>query len=252
MTFDTLYINGCSFTAGDSLPVEKSWPSLLQKLIGCELINDSRNGNSFDAINLVSTCRLVELDPEKTCVIIGLTWAQRYGIVFDQIIPSITPADIGQDKSEFLEKLSNDRRILSPYTRSVFDLDEYRASLVNSNEKLSGYNSTMKAFSIFYDNLVKYDTNLEDNQYLNYLKSILHLQSYLEFHKFNYVMIDFPGYFYSNLLKKNNLNISIFNKINKDRILDMRWGVFGDYTPSTSHPDSEQCKVIANLIYERL
>ena len=39
-----LYVNGCSFTHGDTLPKEQSWPYLLGKEINLNLINESKNG----------------------------------------------------------------------------------------------------------------------------------------------------------------------------------------------------------------
>lgn len=252
MSFDTLYVNGCSFTAGDSLPINESWPSILQGLTGYNLINDSKNGNSFDTISLVSTCQLVDLDPEKTLVIIGLTWAERYGILYDQFMVNITPADIGENKSVYTEKLGHDRRVSSPLIESKFEFLSARKEFVDDENKFKGFNTTMRAFSNFYECLVEYDSYLKTNQYLNYLKQVLQLQSFLEVRKFKYLMIDFPGYFFADQFKRDNRNSKLFDKIDKDKIIDMRWDRFAEYIPKTSHPDSDQCKIIANLINERL
>ncbi len=58
-----LYINGCSFTYGDSLPKEQTWPELLSKKLNLNLLNHSVNGNSMQSITFNSVNYLSKLKP---------------------------------------------------------------------------------------------------------------------------------------------------------------------------------------------
>ena len=66
MSSKNLYINGCSFTYGDNLPKEQTWPELLSKKLNLNLINESKNGQSFQSITFNSINTLSELNPENT------------------------------------------------------------------------------------------------------------------------------------------------------------------------------------------
>ena len=62
MSSKNLYINGCSFTYGHTLPREETWPKLLSDKLGCNLVNESKNGQSFQSITFNSINTLSELN----------------------------------------------------------------------------------------------------------------------------------------------------------------------------------------------
>ena len=127
--YKNLYINGCSFTAGHTLPEEKTWPVLLSKKLNLNLINQSKNGNSFQSIVFNSVNHLSHLDSKDTLVIIGTTYASRYMIQFKKGVVNITSGDLsgpkGKVKSE--SRLSTYRRFSSPYFISREKLCQYKA-----------------------------------------------------------------------------------------------------------------------------
>jgi len=147
-----LYVNGCSFTHGDTLPKEQSWPYLLGKEINLNLINESKNGQSFGSILYNSINTLSELDSSDTIVVIGFTWETRYMIQFGNKTLDVSPA------------------ILSTETKT---------------------SDVQKEFGKFYEYLTKHDDNLTTNQRKNLLLKIISLQSFLKQENFKYRFINF-------------------------------------------------------------
>ena len=82
--YKNIYINGCSFTAGDNIVDGLTWPELLSKKLNLKLINQSVNGNSMQSITLNSVNHLSKLSSKDTLVIIGLK--ERFTL--SSIIPS--------------------------------------------------------------------------------------------------------------------------------------------------------------------
>ena len=99
MSSKNLYINGCSFTYGDNLPKEQTWPELLSKKLNLNLINESKNGQSFQSITFNSINTLSELNPENTIVIVGLTWETRYMIQFGNETLDVSPSCLNSEQS---------------------------------------------------------------------------------------------------------------------------------------------------------
>lgn len=249
--FKKLYINGCSFTAGDNIPEGATWPELLANELGYDLINSSRNGNSLGTIKLTTIADLAKLDPSETFVIIGLTWKERYSVLFDKFTANITPADLDKDTKSFPEKLSTFRRVSSLYIDDPVNLSQACAKFTKS-KGMAGFDQTLLAFKEFYLNLVRYDKTLELNQSFSYIADIVSLQSYLEVNNFSYRMVDFPEYFTGVREFKKQEYKELVNKINTKKIINMGWDAIGSGPDDTAHPDIEQCQIINNLIKYRL
>ena len=64
-----LYVNGCSYTVGDNLDDEYTWPHLVSKKINLNLINQAKNGNSFQSIVFNSVNHLSSMNAKNTMVI---------------------------------------------------------------------------------------------------------------------------------------------------------------------------------------
>tara|TARA_B100001939_G_scaffold342168_1_gene352924 strand:- start:2441 stop:3064 length:624 start_codon:yes stop_codon:yes gene_type:complete len=149
-----LYINGCSFTHGNTLPKHETWPYLLSKETKLNLINESKNGQSFGSIFYNSINTLSELDSSDTIVVIGFTWETRYMIQFGNETSDVSP--------------------------SILDTkNEYNGSDVQ------------KEFGKYYRYLAKHDDNLETNQRKNLLTKIISLQGFLKQENFEYRFINF-------------------------------------------------------------
>lgn len=249
--FKKLYVNGCSFTAGDNVPEGATWPELLAQEMKYELINCARNGNSLDTIRFTSITDLAKLDPKDTFVIIGLTWKERYGILFDKFTANITPADLEKEVKSYPEKLSTFRRVSSPYIDDPVKLSNTAYKLAKSGN-MSGFDKTIDAFRNFYLNLVRYDNNLEINQSFSYIADVVSLQSYLECNNFSYRFIDFPEHFTGTVQFRRHEYKELLKKVNTSKIINMGWDTIGSAPDDTAHPNKEQCQTISNIIKYRL
>lgn len=249
--FSKLYVNGCSFTAGDNIPEGATWPELLANDLKYTLINSSRNGNSLDTIKLISIVDLAKLDPAETFVIIGLTWKERYGLLLNKFTANITPADLDKDAESFPEKLSTYRRVSSLYINDPVELSNLTFKYSKSKE-MEGFDKTLLSFKEYYLNLIRYDNSLEINQSFSYIANIISLQSYLEANNFSYRMIDFPEYFTGVREFRRHEYKDLISKVNTKKIINMGWSTIGSGPDSTAHPNIEQCQIINNLIKYRL
>jgi len=253
MSFKNLYVNGCSFTAGDNVEEGETWPENLAKLTNTVLHQDARNGNSMETIFHVTLNNLINFSPEDTLVIIGQTWKERYSVPYKECLVNITPADVGHNKQTFQEKLSTFRRISSTIHKDKYSLSEISKSIFNQKSEYSNFNRVLKSYVDYYESLIEYDTNLEYNQALFHFNYLYSLENFLILNKYNYYFIDFQGYFKDapgGIGKYRK--VEVFNKIDKSRIIPMQWEDFKTAKNSTSHPTAEDCIEIANIIKQRL
>ena len=252
----TLYINGCSFTRGDSLEENETWPYLLEKsILPIEYTNDSANGNSFGSTFYNTLSKLSALDSyEDVFVVIGITWSPRYSVFFDKTIASITPADISDSgtKTDFGDKRSTYRRMVSPYFKTwPLENNNIEARAQDKRlEKENGYNTTLTSYAKFYNNATKYDPNLRNNQNIALLAKVVALQSFFETNNIDYRFIDFSNITTEHSEDKPSANLR--SKINLNNVLLMTY----DYLESnnfiddkTSHPNKEGCKYIADKLF---
>lgn len=252
-SYKNLYVNGCSFTAGDNVEKGFTWPEVLSELTSTDLHQDARNGNSMETIFNVTLNNLVDFSPEDTLVIIGQTWKERYSIAYKNALVNITPADLGTNKTSFMEKLSTFRRISSTTAKNKYELTEISHGITNNATEFENFNKTLESYTKFYENLTAYDDNLQYNQALFHFNYLFSLQNFLKLYKYDYFIIDFQGYFNNEPGVLRNLNqIRTYKEIDTSRIIPMQWKDFKSSTNSSSHPTAEDCKVIAKLIKERL
>ena len=196
--FKNIYINGCSFTRGHTLPVEETWPELLGNKLKLQKIDQSINGQSFDSIFTNTISHLSNLDPNDTLVVIGTTWATRYSIPFGDINVNITPGDLWNQeggKTDFSDKLSF-HRMVSPYNIITAHVDArskyFIGGVGNDATQLKiGFDAVCASFTNYYKTLIKYDGSYERNQNLYLVTKLLALQAFLENNNFNYRIVDF-------------------------------------------------------------
>jgi len=242
--YKNLYINGCSFTAGDNIPEGLTWPDLLQEKTKLNLRNSAKNGNSMGTITKMSIMELIDFSPKDTLVIIGLTWAERYSISIEDFLVNVTPADLGYDKTDFEDKISTWRRISSYRHIEQNDLDTNQQVLNLVRENKS--DKVLTGFRKFYELLVAYDSKLKENQLDEFMLNLLSLQMFLESFDFSYKFIDFQSY-------KKDLNVNkIFNLLRKDSILTINCEELKLIDHKTNHPSKYGCEQISNIILNNL
>ena len=203
MSSKNLYINGCSFTYGYKLPKEQTWPELLSKKLNLNLINESKNGQSFQSITFNSINTLSELNPENTIVIVGLTWETRYMIQFGNETLDVSPSCLNSEQSHEVKNV----------------------------------------FSKYYKYLVENDKNLSENQHKNLITNLISLQSFLKQNKFKYRIVNF-------LDQSKEMDLPIYNKLDKSKIINFRGDWRDLYIDDTSHPTKEGCVNISEVIYD--
>ena len=236
MSSKNLYINGCSFTYGDNLPKEQTWPELLSKKLNLNLLNHSVNGNSMQAITFNSTNYLSKLSSEDTLVVIGLTWSPRYMVQFGQGVVNITPATQGREEVVF-------DRVQSPITLDKSKVNSVKSKILCSTRDGMWQLKPIKDFTQYYKSLVEHDFNLEENQELNLITNIVYLQSYLKQNNFDYRFINFGSIPF-------DLYFPITKELDTDKIITF------DAKPykqdPTAHPNKEHCIEISEKIYDNI
>lgn len=233
MKYLKLYVNGCSFTAGDSLTEKEIWPYLLSKKLNLELVNHSMNGNSMESIVYNSVNYLSTLDPKETTVVIGLTWPTRFMVSLLDSTVSITPATFGR------EEVLVGRRVL-PYTtkhkEGKYQENDYKKSI-----------PVVKKFAEYYrGQLMDNKKQLYQNQLLSHYTHIVYLQSFLKANKFNYTFVNF-GSFSSHPQIEDSSPYPIFNKIDQKKIITLEDKKYSKRP--TNHPTAKHCKEISDIIF---
>lgn len=249
-----LYVNGCSFTAGNSLPEEEIWPVLVSKELNLELINDSVNGNSFSTIFTTTISKISQMPNYKDLlVIIGTTWPPRYGVFFEEGMVNISPGDVKNPKSKkiFTEKFNSNRRLSSPYfsdMNKILELEEK----IDLRQEL--FNKTLYNYSLFYKNLVSSDSNLENNQNLDFITKLIALQSFFKALNIDYLIADFARIPQISTINLKNTKLSFENKLDLSKIIPFYGKDFRDkyIDKNTSHPSSKGAQYVSKKLIEVL
>ena len=80
-----LYINGCSFVAGNSIEDNSVLSRVLSRELNLDFVDDSANGQSFSSTFTNTITKLSCFDNiQNYLVVIGLTWEPRYSIPFNK------------------------------------------------------------------------------------------------------------------------------------------------------------------------
>ena len=236
MSSKNLYINGCSFTYGDNLPKEQTWPELLSKKLNLNLLNHSVNGNSMQTITFNSVNYLSKLSSEDTLVVIGLTWSPRYMVQIGQGVVNITPATEGREEVVF-------RRLTSPITLDESKINSVKYKILCSTIDDKFPIKPIQDFTQYYNSLVEHDYNLQENQKLNLISNIVYLQSYLKQNNFDYRFINFSSVDF-------NLDFPILKQIDRSKIITFASKPYKE--EPTAHPNKEQCIEISEKIYDSI
>tara|TARA_R100000908_G_C3753772_1_gene148115 strand:- start:1807 stop:2526 length:720 start_codon:yes stop_codon:yes gene_type:complete len=234
-----LYINGCSFTHGHTLPTKKTWPHLLSKKLNVKLFNQARNTNSMGGIVFNTINHLSDFNSNDTLVVIGLTFPNRKHIFFDDYLVNITAGDF--NKLDVKSKFKSGK-ISTPYSLDRNYFDEY--------EDYENFEPVLKSFLNYLKNYITQCKDISKNYYIEYMTNLISLQSFLKQQKFNYYFVNF-----NQLIKLDNLlsewkKSSIFNLLDMDRIIDFDYKKFID--KKTSHPSQYGCEIISEKIYDRI
>mgnify|MGYP001239649645 FL=1 len=234
-----IYVNGCSFTHGHTLPTRLRWPYLLSKKLKVKLFNQARNSNSMGGILFNTINHLSDFDSDDTFVIIGLTFPNRKHIFFDDYLVNITAGDF--NNMNVYSKFDRDK-ISTPYSLDRNYFDNYR-----DYENLE---PVLKSFLNYYKNYITRCKDIQKIDYLEYMTNLICLQSFLKQEKFNYYFVNF-----NQIIKLNDLPLewkqtSIFNLLDEDRIIDIDDKNFID--KKTLHPSQLGCEIVSEKVYDRI
>lgn len=243
--YKNLYINGCSFTKGDKLKTTHAFPWKVNQLLGTELYDFAKNGNSLESIAFTSTHHLLDFDPQDTLVLIGLTWASRSGILFNKRIYNITPADFSKIKhnTSFTDKNLPGR----------FSLPFINPRDLPSNwreiEDQQAVDDVLKLYTEYKQTIVKYDEKFKETFNESYLFTLVNLQNFLVSKQFNYYFIDF-----SDVVSKETLNFKLNALVDHSRVIPMNQYLHKGFTidSKTAHPTAEATTFLAEYIFNFL
>jgi len=98
-------------------------------------------------------------------------------------------------------------------------------------------------FAKYYKYLVENDKNLSENQHKNLITNLISLQSFLKQNKFKYRIVNF-------LDQSKEMDLPIYNKLDKSKIINFRGDWRDLYIDDTSHPTKEGCVNISEVIYD--
>lgn len=234
-----LYINGCSFTAGDNLEDKETWPYKLAQLSNSNLYNNSANGQSMGSIFLNSINHLSTLSSSDTTVVIGLTWPHRHYFTYKGWNINVTNADFPEPRLS--SKLNYWKRLTSSnyVNKNIIEVEKEATELKNDRDKnikpiYLAKREYIKAMITHNEDYIKDLFNL-------YSAQIISLQSFLEYKKFKYCLVGFDSNssHIKKLINSNNIELSKILYFNKTK-------------NKTAHPTAEDCDKISKKIYETI
>ena len=217
--YKNLYINGCSFTAGNRVDEEKTWPKLLQKKLNIEMIDDSKNGNSMDTI-ITTTINQSLKQQSEVLYVIGLTWPGRVGINIGDIMFNWSMKDLRSDTNRYtyMTKLSLYKRV------SILNDHEYYPVNIKPDyaEKVYGdaVYEIIKSFNKYIKNRVTYDEKFDTNINLLYFQQILEIQNFFKANNYDYLLVNFNNIIYAECYENDILKPYI-DSFDEDRILNL-------------------------------
>jgi len=255
-----LYVNGCSFTAGDELKDGLTWPELLAKKMNLDLNCRAINGSSMDTIFYNTINHLQHYDSKDTYVVIGITWPERFGVFFDKVLLNVTPADM--DYKSWETKISTWRRISGPTLETIEKIDEYHPRINHTED----YKKVLDAFYEYFKRLVKYDPNLVEHSWIKMLTQVLALDSYLNDNGFKHKFVGWN--LLDNIPTQSKPKIGddgsridshyvkdvLLPQIKKLDIIDFpqKFGGKNEKGLHNSHPNEEDCIHISKRIYDSI
>ena len=234
--YDLLYVNGCSFTAGDRIDKTKTWPEILQKKLNIEMIDDSKNGNSMDTIVTITINQSIKLQG-KVLYIIGLTWPGRVGINIGDIMFNWSLNDLlssDTNKSAYMSKLSRHKRV------SILNNHDKRQNIQKGHtEDVYGdaVYEIIKSFNKYIKNIVTYDEKFNTNINLLHLRQILEIQNFFKANNYDYLLVNFNTLLF-NYCYENDILKPYIDKLDKDKILNLH------HNGSNSHYNVEEYRKI--------
>ena len=255
-----LYVNGCSFTAGDNLEDGFTWPELLAKKMNLDLNCRAVNGSSMDTIFYNTINHLQHFDSKDTYVVIGITWPERFGVFFDRVLLNVTPADL--DNKLWETKISTFRRMSGPTLETIEKIDEYYPQIQHTKN----YKKVLNAFLEYFKELMTYDPNLIEHSWIKMLTQVLALDSYLNDNGFKHKFVGWN--LLDNIPTQSKPKIGddgsridshyvkdvLLPQIKKLDIIDFpqKFGGKNEKGLHNSHPNEEDCIHISKRIYDSI
>tara|TARA_R100000951_G_scaffold56251_1_gene47247 strand:- start:1109 stop:1825 length:717 start_codon:yes stop_codon:yes gene_type:complete len=231
---NNLYINGCSYTAGNYLEEQETWPFKLSKLSNTTLYNCAINGQSMGSIYLNSISHLRELDSKNTSVVIGGTWPGRDYFTYKGFNINLTPVDF--EEVNLRSKVSRLRR-LNSHKHIDINSDEfnYEAHIIRRKDLDKKILPIYLAKREYLKQLILHNPEYKEDAFTKDLNYLIGLQSFLENNKFNYHIMLFGS------------NNKFLNYINKDKVIH-----FNITENPTGHPTADDCTLISKMLHETI
>jgi hypothetical protein len=251
-----LYVNGCSFTAGDNIEEGFIWPELLAKKMNLDLNCRAINGSSMDTIFYNTINHLQNFDSKETYVIIGITWPERFGVFFDKTILNVTPADL--DVKLWKTKINTWRRLSGPTLVSQEELDDYSKETIDT-ELGTIYDSkdwtiVLEKFLEYYKASIKYDKKSCRNEHIwiKLITQVLALDSYLTDNGFEHCFVGWR--LFETIPHTPYLKNTLIPKLKKLNLVDFKrkFGGINEEGLHNSHPTEDQCIDISERIYDSI
>ena len=266
--YDILYTNGCSFTRGDRLPREETWPELLSEKLNLPLINNSRNAQSMDSIASKTISDVLDYQDKKILAIIGMTWPDRYSLKFGNILLNWTSGDF---KHLNVGVEHRKQRLISTKFTGINSIQENtfdkncRPNILYEDDKIlnqmtQSYESEFIAWAEkiitpyvrAYENHLKHDDNYTLNKVIQWYETILQLQSFLKsLPNVEYRLVNFQTWWDKTAFGEDARNeVKKYRKqFQKDKnVLWVKNKIVID--KSSSHPNKQGCITIRDFIYD--
>jgi hypothetical protein len=242
-----LYVNGCSFTAGDIIEEGFTWPELLAKKMNLDLNCRAVNGSSMDTIFYNTINHLQHFDSKDTYVVIGITWPTRFGVL---------------DTKLWKSKLSTWRRLSGPTLYSQEEIDDYANETIDT--ELATINDSkdwmivMDKFVEYYKASIKYDKQKLQQQsiWIKLITQVLALDSYLTDNGFEHRFVGWRLFESIPNNKKNwpHIHNHLLPKLKKINIINFEEKFHGFWANGikNDHPNKREHKEISERIYDSI
>ncbi len=266
--YDILYTNGCSFTRGDRLPNEETWPELLSEKLNLPLINNSRNAQSMDSIASKTISDVLDYQDKKILVIIGMTWPDRYSLKFGNILLNWTSGDFKHLNSGLENR--KQRLIATKFTGIHHiikgeDNKNIRPNMLYKDDKIlnqmeQGYESKFIAWAEkiitpyvrAVENHLKHDDSYMVNKVIQWYETILQLKSFLEtLPNVEYRVVNFQSHRDKTAFREDARNaVKKYRKLfQQDK--NVLWVSSKiDISKASAHPSKEGCITLRDIIYD--
>ena len=177
----------------------------------------------------------------KNLYINGCSFTYGHNLLREETWPkliSTLPFKLNPENTIVIIGLTWEPRYMIQFGNKTLDVSP---SCLNSEQN----HEVKNVFAKYYKYLVENDKNLSENQHKNLITNLISLQSFLKQNKFEYRIINF-------LTQLKEMDLPIYNKLDKSKVINFRGDWRDLYIDDTSHPTREGCINISEVIYDNI